>query len=79
MTEMTLSNLKPGNKAKVIQVTGKGSARRKLLDMGMVPGIEIQMIRTAPLGDPIEILIKGYNLSLRKSEAEHIMVQSTGV
>ena len=75
MSEVTLNELKPGNKARVIQVNGKGSARRRILDMGMVPGVEVEMVRNAPLGDPMQFLVKGYNLSIRKNEAEQIVVQ----
>ncbi|MEA1985394.1 MAG: ferrous iron transport protein A [Euryarchaeota archaeon] len=79
MNETTLNLLEPGSKAKVIQVTGRGSARRRILDMGMVPGAEVEVIRKAPMGDPLEFLIKGYNLSLRKAEAELIVVQPLGM
>ena len=79
MSETTLNLLEPGSKAKVIQITGRGSARRRILDMGMVPGAEIEVIRKAPMGDPLEFLVKGYNLSLRKAEAELIVVQPLGV
>ncbi|ABE51733.1 FeoA family protein [Methanococcoides burtonii] len=78
MNETTLNLLEPGSKAKVIQITGRGSARRRILDMGMVPGAEIEVIRKAPMGDPLEFLVKGYNLSLRKAEAELIVVQPLG-
>lgn len=79
MSETTLNLLEPGSKAKVIQVTGRGSARRRILDMGMVPGAEVEVIRKAPMGDPLEFLVKGYNLSLRKAEAELIVVQPLGM
>ena len=75
MNETTLNLLEPGSKAKVIQVKGRGKARKRVLDMGMVPGADIEVLRKAPFGDPIEFLVKGYRLSLRKTEAEHIMVQ----
>ncbi len=78
MNETTLNLLEPGSKAKVIQITGRGSARRRILDMGMVPGAEVEVIRKAPMGDPLEFLVKGYNLSLRKAEAELIVVQPLG-
>ncbi len=79
MSEITLNRLEPGDKAKIIQIKGKGSARRRLLDMGMVPGVEVEMVRNAPLGDPMQFLVKGYNLALRKNEAEQIVVQLKGV
>jgi ferrous iron transport protein A len=73
--EITLNLLEPGNKAKVIHLQGRGSARKRILDMGMVPGVEVEVIKKAPLGDPIEFKVKGYNLSLRKTEAELVVVQ----
>jgi ferrous iron transport protein A len=75
MIEETLNRVNPGKKARIIQIKGKGSARRRILDMGMVPGAEIEVIKRAPLGDPIEFKIKGYNITLRKKEAEQIIVQ----
>jgi ferrous iron transport protein A len=75
MTESALSQINPGKRVKIIQIKGKGSARRRILDMGMIPGAELEVIKRAPLGDPIEFKIKGYNLTLRKNEAEQIIVQ----
>ena len=74
MFEITLDTLKPGDMAKITKVRVKGPARRKLFDMGMVAGSEVELIRKAPLGDPIEFRIKGYNLSIRKDEARQIFV-----
>lgn len=74
--ENTLNNLQPGQKAKILKVLAKGTVRRKLMDMGLVPGSEIEVIRTAPLGDPIEFRIKGYSLSIRKQEAVNIVVDT---
>lgn len=76
MVENTLNNLKPGEKARILKVLAKGTVRRKLMDMGLVPGSEIEVIRTAPLGDPIEFRIKGYSLSIRKQEAINIVVDT---
>jgi ferrous iron transport protein A len=76
MVESTLNNLRPGEKARIIKVLSKGTVRRKLMDMGLVPGSEIEVIRTAPLGDPIEFRIKGYSLSIRKQEAVNIVVDT---
>ncbi|WP_406670201.1 FeoA family protein [Methanolobus sp. ZRKC4] len=72
--ETTLDTLKPGEKARITKVRVKGPARRKLFDMGMVAGSEVELIRKAPLGDPIEFRIKGYNLSIRKDEARQIFI-----
>ncbi len=71
----TLRELKPGEKAKVAKILGKGSVHRRILDMGFVKGAEVEMERVAPLGDPIEVKIKGYHLSLRKDEAANIYVE----
>lgn len=75
MVVKQLSELKKGDKGKIIKVSGKGSVHRRLLDMGLVSGSEVEMQRVAPLGDPIEIKVKGYNLSLRKEEASGIDVE----
>ncbi|MCR6668746.1 MAG: ferrous iron transport protein A [archaeon YNP-WB-040] len=74
ITEKKLSELKPGEKGIVTRVEGSGAVKRRLLEMGLVKGAEVTMIRKAPLGDPIEFLVKGYNLSLRKVEADNIYV-----
>ncbi|MDI7261021.1 MAG: FeoA domain-containing protein [Thermodesulfobacteriota bacterium] len=58
----------------MVKIKGKGSMRKRLLDMGMVPGTEVRLKKVAPLGDPLEVLIKGYNLSLRKNEAKEIVI-----
>ena len=72
---VTLRELSPGQKAKVEQVKGRGEIHKRLVDMGLTPGSVIEMRRVAPLGDPIEIKVKGYHLSLRKEEAEKITVE----
>jgi Fe2+ transport system protein FeoA len=72
-----LSELKCGEKGRIVKIGGGGDTRRRLLDMGLVSGSEVKMERVAPLGDPIEIKIKGYNLSLRKEEADSIQVEAT--
>jgi len=73
--EKKLSDLAPGEKAIILKVVGTGSVRRRMLDMGLVKGAEIIVIRRAPLGDPIEFRLKGYNLSLRKEEAKNVFVK----
>ena len=70
-----LSELKPGEKGTIIKVQGSGALRRRLLDMGLIRGTEIEMVRKSPLGDPLEFLVKGYNLSLRKTECENVYVE----
>jgi ferrous iron transport protein A len=70
-----LSQLNPGEKCVVSKVTGGGSIHRRIIDMGIVPGTLLKVEKYAPLGDPIEIKVKGFNLSLRKAEAEMIQVE----
>ena len=75
MSVKMLNELEKGEKGRIVKIGGKGSVHRRLLDMGLVSGSEVQMERVAPLGDPIEIKVKGYNLSLRKEEAASIQVE----
>ena len=70
-----LRELRPGEKGEVIKIKEKGSAYRRILDMGIVKGARVEMKRVAPLGDPVEIKIKGYHLSLRKDEAAGIYIE----
>ena len=69
-----LSELQPGAKGKVMRITNTEGVRRRLLDMGVVSGAEVLVEGVAPLGDPMEIKVKGYRLSLRKNEAASIYV-----
>jgi Fe2+ transport system protein FeoA len=71
---LRLSELKAGKKATITQIQETGPARRRLMDMGLVKGSRLQIICRAPLGDPIEIEIRDYKLTLRKREAENIFV-----
>jgi len=71
---VTLDSIKPGNDASIVKISGGGSVRRRLLDMGATAGTVVSVKRIAPLGDPIEIKIKGYHLTLRKEEARRIAV-----
>ncbi len=73
-TAVTLKSIKPGERASIVKISGGGSIRRRLLDMGATAGTEVRVERVAPLGDPIEIKIKGYHLTLRKEEARRISV-----
>jgi ferrous iron transport protein A len=75
MAIKSLDQLKPGERATIVKVGGEGPVRRRILDMGVVKGAEIEVVRVAPLGDPIEFLVKRYNLSLRGSEARQIQVE----
>ncbi len=72
---MTLANLGVGRSGRVLSVLGMGAVRRHLLDMGLTPGTKVTVRGTAPLGDPIEITLRGYILTLRLSEAENIIVE----
>lgn len=73
MAEKPLSKLKTGQKGQISKV--EGNLRQRFLRMGLVPGEEVTVERVAPLGDPVDILIKGYHLSLRKEEAKAIWVK----
>ena len=72
---MTLSQLKVGESGTVTAVNGEGAIRRRLFDMGITPGAEVSLRKKAPLGDPIEIAIRGYELTLRKAEAAHVEIK----
>lgn len=73
---MNLSELKPGQRGRIIRLDSTiGPIRRRLLDMGVIPGEWIWVEKVAPLGDPIEVTVKGYNLSLRKGEARGIEIE----
>lgn len=72
---MTLKDLKPGQSGVVESIGQKGPIRRRLMDMGVTPGVKVEVIKVAPLGDPIEINIRGYELSLRKYEAQNIVLK----
>ena len=75
MVIKTLSELEPQEKGRIVKVGGRRGIRRRLLDMGVVAGAEVQVQRVAPLGDPVEIRVKGYDLALRKEEARSIQVE----
>ena len=75
MAVKPLSDMEPGQGGMISKVGGSGPIRRRLLDMGLVLQAEIKVERVAPLGDPIEIKIKGYHLSLRKEEAANVYVE----
>jgi Fe2+ transport system protein FeoA len=74
----TLSQLRPGDTGIVAKVRGGGSIQRRIVDMGVVSGTVIEVLKFAPLGDPVEVKVKGFNLSLRKAEAEFIEIDLTG-
>lgn len=71
----TLRDVRVGKSATVAKVHGEGALRRRIMDMGITKGVEIYVRKTAPLGDPLQIRVRGYELSLRKADAEMIEVQ----
>ena len=71
----TLRDVKIGGTARVVKIHGEGAIRRRIMDMGITRGVEIKIIKTAPLGDPLEITVRGYELSLRKADAAMIEVE----
>lgn len=71
----TLKNVECGQTVKVSQLGGEGAVRRRIMDMGITKGTEIYVRKVAPLGDPIEVTVRGYELSLRKGEAENIVIE----
>ncbi len=73
--EAYLSQMRPGEKGMIKRIDATGLLRRKLLDMGVIPRSEVEVVKLAPLGDPIDVKIKGYHLSLRKEEAKNILVE----
>ncbi len=71
----TLKNVKIGEKAVVVKLHGEGAVKRRIMDMGITKGIEVFVRKVAPLGDPIEITVRGYELSIRKADADMIEVE----
>ena len=71
----TLKDLKVDKTAKVVKVHGEGAVRRRIMDMGITKGVEIFVRKVAPLGDPMELAVRGYELSLRKADAEIIEIE----
>lgn len=71
----TLKQVKIGGTAKVVKIHGEGALKRRIMDMGLTKGVEVKVRKMAPLGDPIEITVRGYELSLRKEDAETIEVE----
>lgn len=72
---MTLEDLKPGEEGQVVSLGEKGPVRRRIMDMGITPGVTVKVIKVAPFGDPVEVNVRGYELSLRKTEARQIEVK----
>ncbi|HJB26442.1 MAG TPA: ferrous iron transport protein A [Firmicutes bacterium] len=72
---MTLDQIKPGESGTITQVAGEGLLRRRLLDMGLTPKTRVSVRKVAPMGDPIELMLRGYVLTIRKEEAAKITVR----
>ena len=70
----TLISVPIGSAARVVAVNGTGRISRRLMEMGIIPGVLLEVLKTAPFGDPIEIRLRGYNLAMRRNEAEAIEV-----
>ena len=71
----TLKTVKVGETVKVIKLHGEGATKRRIMDMGLTNGVEVFVRKVAPLGDPIEVTVRGYELSIRKADAEMIEVE----
>ncbi len=72
---MKLTDVPIGGKAKVTSVNGGSRIAKRLMEMGVVPGVTLRVVKSAPFGDPLEIRVRGYNLAMRKSEAQTIEVE----
>lgn len=70
----TLRSVKPGDTVKVTKINGEGALKRRIMDMGVTKGVEIYVRKVAPLGDPVEVTVRGYELSVRKADAEMIEI-----
>jgi ferrous iron transport protein A len=71
----TLRDIKVGATTKVVKLHGEGPVKRRIMDMGITKGVEVYVRKVAPLGDPLELMVRGYELSLRKADAEMIEVE----
>ena len=72
----TLKELKVGDTARVVKLYGEGAVKRRIMDMGLTKGVDVQIRKVAPLGDPIEVTVRGYELSIRKADADIIEVET---
>ena len=71
----TLKGVRIGDSAKVVKLHGEGAVKRRIMDMGITRGVEVTVRKVAPLGDPIEVTVRGYELSIRKADADQIEVE----
>lgn len=74
MKVKTLKESKVGDTVRVVKLHGEGAVKRRIMDMGLTKGVDVQIRKVAPLGDPIEVTVRGYELSIRKADAEMIEV-----
>ena len=74
----TLRQAKIGDTVKVVKLHGEGAVKRRIMDMGITKGVEVYVRKVAPLGDPIEVTVRGYELTLRKSEAACVVMEVSG-
>ena len=74
----TLRDVPVGGNAKVVKLHGEGAVKRRIMDMGVTKGVDVHVRKVAPLGDPIEVSVRGYELSIRKADAEMIEVEQEG-
>ncbi len=72
----TLRESKVGDTVRVVKLHGEGAVKRRIMDMGLTKGVDVQIRKVAPLGDPIEVTVRGYELSIRKADAEMIEVEN---
>lgn len=72
----TLKEAKIGDTVRVVKLHGEGAVKRRIMDMGLTKGVDVQIRKVAPLGDPIEVTVRGYELSIRKADAEMIEIES---
>ena len=79
MMQKTLDQFKIGETGRIVNVTGEGRLRRRLFDMGVTPGAIVYLRKKAPFGDPLEITLRGYELTLRKSEAELVVLEMENI
>ena len=70
----TLRQAKVGETVRVVKLHGEGAVKRRIMDMGLTKGVEVQIRKVAPLGDPVEVTVRGYELSIRKTDAEMIEI-----
>lgn len=72
----TLKESKVGDTVRVVKLHGEGAVKRRIMDMGLTKGVDVRIRKVAPLGDPIEVTVRGYELSIRKADAEMIEIES---